>query len=197
MSGSDNRREDHDLPDDPAPDDETDGGAVSDLEDVEAAAAAAAKALNHLEFVNITPIAIHADANDDHPVGRSENVSLNIELKISVGPGEYANLVTFTIEMTDDAGNVAGNIEFSLRIDYAVEEDYEVPQDAAPFIARTTGLFAAYPYARELAQNLATRLQFDPFVLGFLRRGAMRPESISRPVSRDRAGAPEQPQQDG
>lgn len=173
------------------------GGGDAEVEDVEAMHAAAAEALDHLEIVNITPVAIHADANEDNPAGPSENATWNIELKLSVGPGEYGNLVTFSIEMTDDVGGVAGNIEFSLRIDYAVEEGYEVPQDAAHYIARTTGLFAAYPYARELAQNLATRLQFDPFVLGFLRRGSTAPTSISRPVTRDRAGAPEQPQQDG
>lgn len=152
-------------------------------EDVEAAQKAAAQALEHIELTNVYPVSIHATASDQ--TGPPEEATLNIELQAAGGPGAFENRLTFSIEILDADGETAGQIEFTLQIDYQVEEGYEVPENAALYIARTTGLFGAYPYARELAQSLSARLQFDPFVLGLLSRGRSAPKTVTRVTSRD------------
>lgn len=58
--------------------------------------------------------------------------------------------------------------------------DYVMTDAAADVLCSTTGLFAAYPYARELAQSLTTRLQQDPLVLGLLPRGGTTPAAVTR-----------------
>lgn len=154
-------------------------------EEFEAARQATSEAIEHIELVNVYPVSIHAAVTEDSSAGPSTSATLNVSVRHAAEPGAYGNRVQFSIALLDDDEHAVGEIDFELAVDYRVDEGYEVPESAANYIATTTGLFGAYPYARELAQSLSTRMQFDPLVLGLLQRSAIRPRSISRVPSRD------------
>lgn len=147
--------------------------------------ASAQEALAHIELVNVYPIHIEAFVTDDSDSGASTSATLNIATSYATEVGAYANRITFAIDLLDADESALGHIEFTLMIDYRVDEGYRIPDDAADYIASTTGAFGAYPYARELAQSLSTRLQFDPFVLGLLHRSGAKPRAVTRVPSRD------------
>lgn len=83
-------------------------------------------------------------------------------------------------EALPDGLEPVASFRFTFQVDYEVDAGYRVASSDASAITRTTGLFAAYPYARELLQNLSGRLQLDPLVLGKLMRGEVRPAGITR-----------------
>lgn len=139
----------------------------------------AREALEHVSIANVHPASLTAELLD---VPRAaEQVSVEVEASYSVGPGAYSNRFTYQLDLGDDKEEPVAAISFVLQVDYVVDDpDFELDHGAADFICATTGLFAAYPYARELAQSLTTRLQLDPLVLGLLPRGASRPSGVTR-----------------
>ncbi len=105
---------------------------------------------------------------------------MNLAMSFAADEGIYGNRFDYSFVLKgDDEDEPLGTIEFSLVLDYDVDEDYEPGLEAADFVTSTTGYFAAYPYARELFQSLASRLQFDPVVLGLIKRGTLRPGTVS------------------
>ena len=139
----------------------------------DAAIAEAKLALEHIELVNVVPTHISARTTENPRPGC--DVRYQVSAQISVAAGLFGNRFRYEIELLDEADEATAVLDFELQVEYDVEEDFELGRDAAEFLARTTGLFAAYPYARELAQTLTTRLQQDPLVLGLMPRGAMGP----------------------
>jgi hypothetical protein len=105
---------------------------------------------------------------------------MDLALSFAADDGVYGNRFDYSFVLKGDADeDTLGRVEFSLLLDYDVVEGYKPDLEAAEFVTGTTGYFAAYPYARELFESLAGRLQFDPVVLGLIKRGSMRPGSIS------------------
>jgi hypothetical protein len=105
---------------------------------------------------------------------------MNVGLSFAAHPGMYGNRVDYEFVVGGEGEDQRlGIIEFSVLLDYRVDEGFTPDAEAADFVTSTTGYFAAYPYARELFQSLAGRLQFDPIVLGMIKRGSLRPGTIS------------------
>lgn len=99
----------------------------------------------------------------------------------AVGPGHFANRFTYVVGVLDSEGQRVADLDLAIEVQFVVSDhEYVVPDDAAEFITATTGLFSAWPYARELIQSLMGRLQLDPVVLGLLPRGATEPLSASK-----------------
>lgn len=141
--------------------------------------AAARELLDHSEIANVTPVNITASLVDEAPGGEPIGVRLTLEPSVTVGLGSMANRFQYQIDLLDEAEATVARLDFTLQVEYEIADDYEPDQEAAEFIARTTGLFGSYPYARELAQNLTTRLQLDPLVLGLLPRGMSEPKQVT------------------
>lgn len=159
----------------------------------DAAIADARLALDHIELVNVVPTQISAQATDNPRPG--SDVRYQVSAEISVASGFFANRFRYEIELLDDEDETTAVLDFVLQVEYDVEEDFELGRETAEFLAQTTGLFAAYPYARELAQTLTTRLQQDPLVLGLMPRGAVGPGRVSG-GRRQPSGAPEDEDQE-
>lgn len=134
--------------------------------------------LQHAELVNVHPVEVRASRTEATGIARDIRVEATAEY--SVASGAMSNRFRYRLEILDDGEQTLAEIDFTLQVDYEVEADYEPSGEGADFLAGTTGLFAAYPYARELAQSLTTRLQLDPLVLGMLPRGASSPSAISQ-----------------
>lgn len=140
---------------------------------------AAQELLRHAELANVAPTELSARLSEESSGGQPTRAQLTTEFSYSASKGFLANRFQYQIDLLDDEERLFAQLDFTLQVDYSVDPDYEPPQDAAEFVTVTTGLFAAYPYARELAQNLTTRLQLDPLVLGFLPRGATAPANMT------------------
>ncbi|MGI8875134.1 MAG: hypothetical protein ACR2KP_12565 [Egibacteraceae bacterium] len=134
--------------------------------------------LEHAELVNIHPVEIRASRTE--ATGAARDVRVEATAQYSVASGAMSNRFRYQLEIVDGGEQTLAEIDFTLQVDYEVEADYEPSGEGADFLAGTTGLFAVYPYARELAQSLTTRLQLDPLVLGMLPRGASSPSAISQ-----------------
>jgi hypothetical protein len=138
--------------------------------------------LSNVELLDIRPCSISADIDlNSAPGTHVASVEMDTALAFAAEEGVYGNRFDYKFELKgDDADNDAlGTIEFSLLLDYGVTEGFSPDLDAAEYVTGTTGYFAAYPYARELFQSLAIRLQLDPVVLGLVKRGEMRPSTIA------------------
>lgn len=137
----------------------------------------ARSALDRIDLMNVVPVSIHADAHDNP--NACSDVRYQVEAHFSVAPGFFGNRFRYKIDLLDDAEEPTATLDFELQVEYDVEEDFELGREVAEHLTRTTGLFAAYPYARELAQTLTARLQQDPLVLGLMPRGAVGPARVS------------------
>lgn len=137
--------------------------------------------LDNVELLDIRPCVIKAKIGKGVPPGTHvASVEMDLALSFAADEGLYGNRFDYSFVLKGDSDEEAlGEIAFSLLLDYDVTDGFEPDVEAAEFVSRTTGYFAAYPYARELFQSLAGRLQFDPVVLGLIKRGSMRPGSIS------------------
>lgn len=144
--------------------------------------AQAREILEKSELVNIRPVELSARSLD--LPGRGIDVQVRTHVEFSVDVGLMANRIRYEIGLTDADGERVAEVSFTFQVEYDVEPGYEPPADGADFIAGTTGVFGAYPYARELAQNLTTRLQHDPLVLGLLPRGAGRARTVTQVARR-------------
>ena len=134
-------------------------------------------ALDHIELVNVVPTRIHADTHDNP--NACSDVRFDVGAQINVAPGVFGNRFRYQIELLDADEQPTATLDFELQVEYEVEDDFEPSREVAEFLTSTTGLFAAYPYARELAQTLTARLQQDPVVLGLMPRGAVGPSRVS------------------
>jgi hypothetical protein len=160
---------------------------------------AVAEALSHLEVANIFPTEISASI--DGPPAPIDFVETDVDIDYLAQEGVFSNRFAWTVRMlhdfsqgrdreegveSDGDSDLIASFSFTFQVDYATDEGYRVHDAEAVAITRTTGLFAAYPYARELLQNLTGRLQLDPIVLGMLMRGEIRPAGVTK-VDRDGA----------
>lgn len=142
--------------------------------------AGARELLENAELVDVRPIDISASlAEGVSPGARVAAVRIDAVPNYAVGLGAYGNRFDYRFEMLAEDESAVATVTFSLVVDYAVGEDYLPDAEAADFVTTTTGFFAAYPYARELVQSLTARLQVDAVVLGMLKRGTMRPGSVT------------------
>lgn len=137
--------------------------------------------LSHVELLDIRPCSITASIEQGVvPGAHVAEVEMDLAMSFAADEGIYGNRFDYSFVLKgDDENEPLGTIEFSLVLDYDVDEDYEPDVEAADFLTSTTGYFAAYPYARELFQSLANRLRFDPVVLGLIQRGTLRPRTVS------------------
>lgn len=141
--------------------------------------------LSHVEMIGVRASTIHAELAEGVPAGATATmVMFDVDLAFAAEDGVFGNRFDYRFEVLaepgdDERGEFLARIQFSLLVDYRVDEGYIPPADAADHVASTTGYFAAYPYARELLQSLTARLHIDPVVLGLLNRGTLRPGSIS------------------
>lgn len=136
---------------------------------------------SHVELLDIRPCAISADIQQGVVPGTHvASIEMDLTLSFAADEGVYGNRFDYRFILKGESDEkTLGTIEFSLLIDYEVTDDFKPDLETAEFLTGTTGYLAAYPYARELFQSLAGRLQFDPVVLGLIKRGSMRPGSIS------------------
>ncbi len=137
--------------------------------------------LSNIELLDIRPCSITGSIEQGViPGARVASVKMDLAMSFAANEGVYGNRFDYTFELKGDADqDCLGKIEFSLLLDYDVTEGFMPELEAAEFVTSTTGYFAAYPYARELFQSLAARLQFDPIILGLIKRDSIRPGSIS------------------
>lgn len=142
---------------------------------------AAQDLLAHSDIVDVRPVRISAEivVEDPQPVA---TVSYEPVLEHASSEGVYRNRFTFSFGFRGAAGDLIANMEFVLVVDWTVDEGFTPDEEAAGFVAATTGYFAAFPYARELAQSCTARLGLDPLVLGTLKRGSLQPGGVSAVV---------------
>ena len=133
--------------------------------------------LDNCNIADIRPVHIEADLISPIP-RRYSKVGIDSTLEHAVAPGVFRNRFGFRFNLADDDDNSVAELSFVLIVEWAVEEGYTPSADAAEHVARTTGYFAAYPYARELAQSTAARLGLDPLVLGILNRDETKPNAV-------------------
>jgi hypothetical protein len=146
--------------------------------------------LSSVELLNVRPSSISADVDLGSPPGTHVgSIQMDTALAFAAEEGVYGNRFDYKFRlMSDDPdGDPLATIEFSLLLDYGVKEGFTPDMEAAEWVTGTTGYFAAYPYARELFQSLAVRLQLDPVVLGLVKRGELRPGTIRTARSSRRA----------
>lgn len=141
--------------------------------------ASAHEAVTKLNVVNVRPVHVHAERLAEG--GIVEGIDIDVRMAHAVGPGHFANRFDYSVGVLDAEGEQIADLDIAIEVQFVVtDESYVVPDDAAEFIAQTTGLFSAWPYAREALQSLTTRLQLDPVVLGLLPRGATEPLAATR-----------------
>jgi hypothetical protein len=135
----------------------------------------------HTELLDIRPCSLSAHIQQGvAPGARVASVEIDLALSFAADKGVYANRFDYKFVLRGGAEEeTLGTIEFSMLVDYDVDENFTPDRDAAEFVTSTTGYFAVYPYVRELFQSLAGRLQFDPVVLGLIKRGEMHPGVIT------------------
>ncbi len=154
----------------------------------EAVLAAARELVSNAELIDVRTVRLAAALADGVVPGQHvASVGMEVGLSFATGEGVYGSRFDYRFEFLAEDDSTLGDIDFSLVADYAVREGFTPDDEAADFVTSTTGFFAAYPYARELLQSLATRLQFDPVVLGMIKRGSMQPGTVTvaphRPAS--------------
>lgn len=151
--------------------------------------ARAARIAGQAELKDVRTRALHADMKfPPHPGSRLgyrmavefQYTPTDADEELAVVEGEYR--ITMFMKADD-----ADEEEFA-EIHFILVGLYEVPaaSDGEPYteeeweaFAQTTGQFALYPYAREAASMLTTRLGVPPLTLGMLRVGLDREEVVA------------------
>lgn len=140
----------------------------------------AGELISNVELRDVRPVSIEAIIEPGvAPGSHVAYVEVGVELAYAADVGVFGSRFDFSFRFRGDEEEPLGVIRFGLVLDYEVNEVFEPDPDAAEFVTGTTGYFAAYPYARELLQSLAARLQFDPVVLGLITRGSLQPGTVS------------------
>jgi hypothetical protein len=134
--------------------------------------------LDNVEIANIRTVECSAVLKSER-IGQPRYTNLSIKPEFFARKGSMANRFEYLVEVEDIDGADLAEISFTIVIDYSVASDYEPDHAAADAVCATTGYFAAYPYARELIQAMAGRLQLDPLVVGFLRAGHAAPRGVT------------------
>jgi len=137
--------------------------------------------LENCDIGDIRPVEISAELVASIP-RKYTNIGLETTSQYAVAEGVFRNRFGFKFTLTDDEDEPVAALSFTLIVEWAVEESYTPRQEAAEYVATTTGFFAAYPYARELAQSTASRLGLDPVLLGILNRNEIRPRAIGSAI---------------
>jgi hypothetical protein len=150
---------------------------MSEHTPTEESLAAARDLLDRCNVLDVRPTTISAKLLAETP-GSIEALSFDPQLEWATAPGVFRNRFTYSFVFDGADGEPVAALEFVLVVEWSVPEDYEPSQDAAEFVASTTGYFAAFPYVRELAQSCAVRLGLDPVVLGALNRNQLKPGAI-------------------
>lgn len=149
--------------------------------------------LRNVELQDIRPTRVaSALADGATPGDEIQTVSIEVAVGHLIEEGVYSNRFDFRLTVLGADGREIATIEFDLVLDYAVAEQYLADPRAAEYVATTTGYFAAYPYARELVQRMATALRLPPITLGLMKRdenGKIEPAGIT--VVRPRADVPD------
>ena len=140
------------------------------------AAAQAIIAVGHLADVRSTRITAEILQEGSRAI---DSITFLPTLEFSAETGLFSNRYTYHFDLNNIDGETVAQVEFALVLDWTIPADFTPEQSGAEFIARTTGYFAAFPYARELFHNLTTRLSIDPIVLGALRRETLTPTSVT------------------
>jgi hypothetical protein len=132
-------------------------------------------------MIDIRPSEIKANIGEGVAPGAAvDSISVEVAVAFALGQGAYGNRFEFAFTLLGEVEDEPiGHVGFTLLIDYRVSNNFAPDQETAEYFAVTTGYFAAYPYARELFQSLAGRLQFDPLVLGMIKRGSVAPGSVN------------------
>jgi hypothetical protein len=141
-------------------------------------AAAASELLANCRLIDVRPIRIFAEILEEGfpPV---TSVDFVPTLELLAETGQFSNRFAYRFDLNDAAGQTVATVGFTLVLDWAVPSDFTPDRSAADFITRTTGYFAAFPYARELLHSLSTRLGIDPVVLGALNRENLAPTTVT------------------
>jgi hypothetical protein len=140
--------------------------------------ASAQAILDVARIVDVRPTRINAEAVKS--VGHAiETLNFETKSEFIASRGCFANRFTYKIQLSDVQGEVVGQMEFELHVEWELPRDFTPDPAGADFVTGTTGYFAAFPYARELLQTTTARLGFDPVVLGLLNRDTLEPRGIS------------------
>lgn len=140
------------------------------------------------ELVDVRPCEMEARIEDGVAPGTVvDSVRVELAVAYAVGEGVYGNRFEFAFTLLGEVDDEPiGYVGFTFLVDYKVRDGFTPDREAAEYLVRTTGYFAVYPYARELFQSLAGRLQFDPLVLGMIKRNTIAPGAINVLLDRPR-----------
>jgi hypothetical protein len=156
---------------------------------------AAQELLEHCDIFDIRPSQISAEIMSEVPEAVSA-LSLDVASQYASGPGLFRNRFTFHFDFVDVADESVAEMAFVLVVEWEVADEYEPSAAGAEYVASTTGYFAAFPYARELAQSMTSRLGLDPLVLGKLTRNEMKPGGVRMVIRAPASGTyPLQPEE--
>lgn len=147
---------------------------VADAQNVAGATqASVASALRHLQIEGIRTIELSASI-DDGELPNEVQADAAVTSSYLSHPGFFSNRFEWEIRIiAQDSDELVGSIGFTLQVDYSVLDDFEVESHDAEAIATHTGLFAAYPYARELVHSIGGRLGLTLPLMPLLRREMM------------------------
>lgn len=144
--------------------------------------------LSRFDIADVHPTSISAELVGPR-TGPVDTVGFETNIEYSTGVGAFRSRVTFSFEMKDSTDEPIAVMKFVVVVEWVGDGEHKMSSEVIDFVTSTTGYFAAFPYARELAQSASARLGLDPLVLGILNRGQLKPNSIS--VVRRSHAAPE------
>ena len=134
--------------------------------------AAARDLLDHCEIADIRPASMAAQLEEGaSPADESVSAAIELASGYLFEKGTFSNRFEFLVKVFTIEQRPLATFRLDLIVDYRVDDDYAPSSDAAEFVASTTGLFAAYPYAREMLQSMSMRLRLEGLVFGLMRRG--------------------------
>jgi hypothetical protein len=154
---------------------------VSDRPPPDSVPDGAAELIEKSELIEVRVVQVRAELAEPGRRHNPEVANVTFEIGAAYGSeiGVFGNKFDYKIGLMDSSDEPIGTIEFSIVVDYEIEEAFTPDDDAAAFVSKTTGYFAAYPYARELVFSLSSRLGLDPLTIGMLTRGALEPKSVA------------------
>lgn len=109
-------------------------------------------------------------------------LDLDMKIELSGKPADENNVVVVQadfdltisllpeIEDASDEFNAVAHLKFGYVAAFEFENAVEHDEESLEAFARTTGVFAIYPYAREYVTDITTRLGLPPLVLDLLKQ---------------------------
>ncbi|EPD69274.1 hypothetical protein HMPREF1219_01499 [Corynebacterium pyruviciproducens ATCC BAA-1742] len=117
----------------------------------------------------------------------SDELSIQMNIELSAGETEEPNVLVVSAKFgvvifvadesehtsdkssdSEQPSNVA-TINFAYNTAFVVNDDCEWNEESLEAFAKTTGIFAIYPYAREFVTDVTTRAGLPPLILDFLK----------------------------